>query len=232
MKLVKFLPFLLIALVIDGFQFLISLALSVIAAFPGTVGGCAVGGYFLGKMGCYVLGLVGTFPIINGALATVTEPVGIVLGFVISICISFTVGSILVLFLYMAGVLDKKAAALAYMGEVLPGLNMLPAWTALVVRCAMNEARNKVVGTTILNTMIGFGGALVLPNTKVGDAMRAGTLLGSGGLAREMPQEELEELRTAPQQRVPMQDMRLRRTVPAAANDNFKTSNTPYAKAA
>ncbi|TSC68480.1 MAG: hypothetical protein G01um101456_635 [Parcubacteria group bacterium Gr01-1014_56] len=139
MNLVKVTPLLLFALCIDGFQFLISLALSVVALIPGTTGGCAVGAYFAGEIGCAVLGVLGSFPVINGVLATVTEPIGIALGFAISICISFTLGSMLVLFLQMFGMLDKKAAVLVYMGEVLPGFSMLPAWTALVVYSAIKK---------------------------------------------------------------------------------------------
>ena len=209
-------PFLLVAICIDGFQFLISLALSVVAVLPGTVLGCATGAYFAGEVGCAIVGALGSLPFINGPLTQASGPIGTVLGIVISICISFTLGSILILFLQLFGILDKKAALMAYMGEVLPGLNILPAWTALVVRCGINEMK-KEASDGVLNTVVSIGSKLVLPNTPIGTAIQAGTLIGSRGLAKEMSREELKELRSASAQKnLPMQDVRL--------------SPTPYAK--
>ncbi len=158
MNLVKITPFLLIALCIDGFQFFISLALSAVALFPGTVGGCAIGAEVAGEVGCAALGLVGSIPIVNGVLATVTEPIGIVLGFAISICISFVFGSMLVLFLKVFGLLDHKAALMTYMGEVLPGFSALPVWTALVLRCAYVKAKEELVGGIVSSVGVIAGG--------------------------------------------------------------------------
>ncbi len=225
MQLLKLTPLLLLALAIDGFQFFVSLALSVIAALPGTTlgaaGGAAAGSYICqgwgsviisgcAATGGLVLGVFGTW--FDGA-AVITEPIGIAVGFAISICISFTLGSILVLFLQLIGVLDKKAALMAYMGETLPGFSMLPAWTALVIRCGMKEVRGEIMGT-VLKTAIGVGGALVLPNTGVGNAMREGTLTNRRTIVEAQPEYEFQEDEQAatPPRALPMQDMRLRRS--------------------
>ncbi len=216
MNWIKVTPFLLFAICIDGFQFLISLALSVVATLPGTTGGCAVGAYFAGEVGCAVLGVLGSFPVINGALAMVTEPIGMALGFAISVCISFTLGTMLILFLQLFGLLDKKAAVLTYMGEVLPGFSVLPAWTALVLRCLYTNNKG-VLTAGLVSSVLTVGSTLVLPNNKVGNAVRQGTLVGSSGFRREMPRKEFEELRpSSPQRNLPMQDVRF--------------NPTPYAK--
>jgi hypothetical protein len=176
-----------------------------------------------------VLGFFGSWG--NGA-AVITEPIGIAVGFAISICISFTLGSVLVLFLQLIGVLDKKAALMAYIGEALPGFSMLPAWTALVIRCAMKDVKNELMGT-VLNTAIGIGGALVLPNTKVGNATQAGTLNSRRTIVDAQPEYESQEdeQATTSSRALPMQDMRLRPVTRGAAN-NTPTDTTPYAKAA
>jgi hypothetical protein len=217
MHLAKIIPLLLLAIAIDGFQFLISISLSVVAAFPGTIAGCAAGAYVAGEAGCAVLGLIGSIPVVNGLLAVVTEPIGIAAGFAISICISFTLGSILVLFLQITGVLDKKAALMAYMGETVPGLNILPAWTALVIRCAMQDAKNQLTNT-VLTTVAGAGSKLVLPNTRVGNTVQQRTLNDMRTTVEAQPEYTYQKEDAEPSQRVPMQDMRLRPTA------------TPYAK--
>ncbi len=244
MKWLKITPLLMLALAIDGFQFFVSIGLSAISAIPGTVGGCAVGAYYAGKVGCFVVGIIGSIPIVNGALATVTIPLGIVIGFAISICISFTLGSILVLFLELAGVLDRKAALMAYLGEVIPGLSALPAWTGLVIRCATRELKGEVLGGA-LKSVAGMAGALVLPNTPVGNAMGQRTLNDKGTIARAQPRYENAEqnvTRTESSRNIPMQDMRIRPATRTptnnnaqpriALNDNVPSLDTTYAKAA
>lgn len=242
MNWVKIAPLLFLALAIDGFQFLVSLALSVVAAAPGTAlgaaGGAAAGAYLCQGFGSViiagcsatggiVLGLFGTW--FDGA-AVITEPIGIALGFAVSICISFTLGSVLVLFLQVLGVLDKKAATAAYIGEVLPGLSALPAWTALVVRCAMKEAKKEVLGG-VLGGVAGIGGVLTLPNTAVENAARAGTRTPARN-DREDINQSTDQNERSPEtstQKIPMQDMRLRSARPA---DNNPQPQPSYAKAA
>jgi hypothetical protein len=143
MSTLKAVPLVCFALMIDGFTFLIGLALSVVAAAPGTVAGCAVGAQVAGKAGCIALGLLGSIPWVNGALAVVTEPIGIMLGVAIGLCINFTLGSMLILFLVLFGMFDGKTVIGALIGEAIPGINMLPLWTGMTIRCAMKTAQRE-----------------------------------------------------------------------------------------
>jgi len=220
MNIAKYSPFFILALCIDGFQFLISLALSVITLMPGTIGGCAFGAYYAGEVGCAVLGLIGSIPVVNGVLALAAAPIGMALGFAISICISFTLGAMLILFLLLAGFLDKKAVLFCFTMEVLPGFSMLPAWTGFVMRCAYVNEKEKLVGGIVGGVTVVASG-LVLPNSPIGNAMRQGTLVGSGGLARDIPRKEPQDAAYTTTQRTPMQDVRIK---PA--------TNPTYAKAA
>ena len=129
----------LIALIIDGLQAGLSLVLAIVTAVPGTAlgatGGCAAGNYFLGQIGCAiggtVLGLVGT--LLDPALATFTEPIGIALGFAINICLTITLGAfLLTLMRIFEGKIYYKNLAFG-LGEMIPGINNLPFWTAFVV---------------------------------------------------------------------------------------------------
>ena len=129
------------ALAIDGLQALIGLGVSVIAAFPGTVGGaaagCAAGAHVAGTFGCTVggafLGILGSVPVINGALATVTIPLGVGIGFTIDVCLSLTLGTALILALFLCGMYYPKYAWNCGIAEFLPGFNIIPGWTALVI---------------------------------------------------------------------------------------------------
>jgi hypothetical protein len=234
MKWVRLAPLFMFALALDGFQFFISTALSVlvIPSVAGGAVGAGLGAYICNALGASseiiagcsaaggtVVGLLGTF---FEEFGLVTVPIGIGLGFAISVCISLTLGSMLILFLKLAGVLDGKAALVAYMGEALPGLSILPAWTALVVRCALKGVESKKVRDRILRGASSVAGDLVLPYTAVGDAMRGGTLRWSGGLATEMSEREATQLNQPEErrERIPMQDMRVRPVTSAAQNNS------------
>lgn len=210
------------ALVIDGFTFLVSLALSVVAAAPGTFGGCAVGAAVAGKAGCAVLGLLGSFPIINGALATFTEPVGIVLGITITICINCTLGSILILFLIFARIFDGKTVVGCLIGEALPGVSMLPLWTGMVIRCSMKAAKKGEFGA-VLGVAATLGGGLSLSNiSKVNPSIGAAAQQGQriGAIAQVNPDEYgSEELDTAREESFSEAKVNLKASV-----DRFKSN--------
>lgn len=226
-------PLLLFALVIDGLQFLVTLALAAIAipTVAGGLTGAAAGAYMCQNLGSWViagcsaaggtvLAVLGTF--FDGA-AVVTEPIGVAMGFAISICISFTLGTILVLFLFFTGTLNKKAAAMAYIGETLPFFSsMLPAWTTLVIRCGMSTVKKEAF-KTLLNTTgaLSLGQKLVLPDNEIGNAMRAGTLGPTLQPLTEATEEELKEWQKEP-----------RRAAPALQDITPRTQRPPYAKTA
>ena len=170
-------PLLCFAIFIDAFTFLISLALSVVTAVPGTAAGCAVGQYYAGWLGCLVFGGIGS--LLNVA-AVATEPIGIVLGVAITICINFTLGSMLILFLRLAHMFDGKAAVGAMLGEGIPGISMLPLWSGLIIYCAYRQAKQEMLGQALGNTGSILGvSAIRAVNPAVGAALVAGQRMGA-----------------------------------------------------
>jgi len=77
--------------------------------------------------------VAGAVPIVGPIIGAIATPVGIILGFVISVTLSLTLGGIVVFLLKWQGMLYPGIAAMAFIGEGLPGFNLLPSWTALVV---------------------------------------------------------------------------------------------------
>jgi hypothetical protein len=151
------------AIFIDGLQAGISFSIAVIAAFPGTTGGCAIGGYFGGKIGCFVLGVLGSIPLINGLLATATVPLGLMLGFVINLCISLTMGVGLIFALFFAFGRPSGWVWGVSIADLIPGVNNLPFWTLMVIRAwwvhASQEGKLGMVGaaaTVALSTTRGI----------------------------------------------------------------------------
>jgi hypothetical protein len=145
------------ALIIDGLQALIGLGVSVIAAFPGTVGGavggCVAGQQVAGSLGCsiggFVLGILGTVLPINGLLTPATIPLGMAIGFTIDVCLSLTLGSGLIFVLFMFGMFYPKYVWSGSIAEFLPGFDILPGWTAMVVLSILEKSKEErgVLGT-------------------------------------------------------------------------------------
>lgn len=139
------------ALFIDGMQAALSAALAVVAALPGTIAGgaagCIVGNYVLGNLGCAILGAVGGFlGSLLDAAAVITEPVGIIMGFVVTICISATFGAALIGLLIFSGMFklgNMKYVYGASIAELLPGLSILPSWTAMTVLCVLQKSKEE-----------------------------------------------------------------------------------------
>ena len=132
------------ALFIDGVQAAVSASLAVIAAFPGTIGGgiagCFIGNSIAGDWGCTILGVVGGFfGTFLDISAVVTEPIGIGLGFVVSICLSVTFGAGLIALLMFNGMAYWKIIFSGGMVELLPGFDILPSWTAMTVACVLQK---------------------------------------------------------------------------------------------
>lgn len=171
---------LIFAIMIDALQWFVSAALSVVMMFPGTtIGaatGCLVGSKtIIGcKAGAFMLGIIGSIPVVNGVVATFTEPVGIALGFVVSFCISASFGTLLVLGLMYCKMFYPKQFFFATGAEMIPGINLLPAWSALVVRAWLKKnAQEKA--DLLTKTAMKVAPSLRLPDNAVGDGMRAGT---------------------------------------------------------
>lgn len=141
----------LLALFIDGIQAAITASLTLITAFPGTVGGatvgCLLGNNFFGGLGCsiggFVLGLLGS---VGDVLAPLTEPVGLMLAFAINFCLSATLGAGLVMFLIICGMYYPKYLLPGGISEIIPGLDIFPGWTALTILCVLRKIKDEKGG--------------------------------------------------------------------------------------
>ena len=96
------------------------------------------------------------FLALGGALALPTfgaaVPLGIAIGFAVNFVISATFGVMLIVGLGMFGFLKK--GDLPFVGgmglfEIIPGLDCLPGWTLMTVRCVMKAQAKQVVATAI-----------------------------------------------------------------------------------
>lgn len=93
-------------------------------------------------------------------------PLGVALGFGVDIAISITMGSGLILALFLSGILDVKYIAPVFIGEALPGLDIIPGWTLLVVRCIMKKNAKSAVGIAGLASNLASGA--LSPGTATG----------------------------------------------------------------
>lgn len=151
--------FIVFALFIDGVQAALSASLAVVAAFPGTIAGgaagCLAGNYLLGDWGCTILGIAGSLfgTLLDGA-AIVTEPVGIMIGFAISFCISATFGAALVALLIFNGFYYPKWMLPTGIAELIPGFDLIPTWTAMVILCIWQKKREEsaAAGSAVTTT--------------------------------------------------------------------------------
>lgn len=75
-----------------------------------------------------------TIPIIGQLLAPVLIPSGILLGIAIAFSISSTLGGGFLVFLKMKNMFYPEVAFFGLVGEVVPGINNLPLWTAIAWR--------------------------------------------------------------------------------------------------
>jgi len=147
----KFAALILPALFIDGIQAAITASLTLITAFPGTVGGaavgCLLGNNFFGSLGCsiggFVLGLLGS---VGDVLAPLTEPVGLMLAFAINLCLSATLGSGLIMLLIICGMYYPRYLLPGGISEIIPGLDIFPGWTALTILCVLRKIKDEKGG--------------------------------------------------------------------------------------
>lgn len=248
MNLAKNSIFILIALFIDGLQAAISWGIATIAAFPATtaggVAGCWAGNQIAGQIGCWVgggvLGLLGSTG--NVLVAPATIPVGIAIGFAVNVCLSIVLGwAFLVPLMMLFGVNVSWKRAVLGGGEMVPGLNNIPFWTAFVAVSLWQGATTKKARKGVLRLV----GVAMLPTRGIMNIKAdTGQLLGTATGASPQPSSTREFIRASeegervPQQRTPLQDIRPVGTystnnfrtqgqVPRAANDN-----QPYAQAA
>ena len=142
--------FIVLALFIDGVQAALSAAVLVMSAFPGTIlgaaAGCLAGQSVAGGVGCqfgrFIFGLLGSSPFVIGLLDVATVPIGAILGFVVSICISATLGLFLIALLGFNAMFYPKYILTGGIVELLPGFSILPSWTAMTVACVLQKNKD------------------------------------------------------------------------------------------
>lgn len=134
----------LLALFIDGFQALITVAFTGAGAMAGTVAGGVGALKFCENLpsgvvqACVAAGsLVGTLA--NPLIAGISIPLGVMLGFVMGTIASLTLGTVLVFILAWNDMFHPQSVVVAYLCEVIPGFDVLPAWTALAVRSVFQK---------------------------------------------------------------------------------------------
>ena len=216
--------FILIALFIDGLQAAMSWGIAAIAAFPvtagGSVAGCVAGNSIAGQVGCWVggsvLGLMSVTPLglaANALVATVTVPVGIALGFAISMCLSIVLGwCFLVPLMLLSGMNVSWKRLIWGGGEMIPGLNNIPFWTALTIASLWKSTKSKHGRKGIL----ALAGAVVVPTRPIiMSAKEATGMFAARGARGWTPQPEEwapqpdsgEDLVRTATQRTPMRDI-------------------------
>lgn len=77
-----------------------------------------------------LFGVTATASLVPGVVVF-AGPIGLIMGVVLSFAINITMGSALILALRVNGALYPKIAVSAFLGELVPGLNALPCWTAM-----------------------------------------------------------------------------------------------------
>lgn len=116
------------ALFIDGLQALLSLGLMGVFASPAVV------------------------PVVGTAVAGVTVPIGIILGFILNTAFALVFGGGLMILLGLNNTFYPRYL-FAGGGELIPGLNNLPFWTLFVLLCVMRKNAEEKEGTlTIANS--------------------------------------------------------------------------------
>jgi hypothetical protein len=95
--------------------------------------------------------------------APVTIPLAVGLGFAINICISLTLGSMLITFLWIYGMRYPGLVMGVFIGEAIPGFNDLPGWTLLAVRSVIRKAAEEKKGVASLAA--GVASAILSPTS-------------------------------------------------------------------
>ena len=168
----RYMPLILLALFIDGLQALLSV------------------GFFTMGAGISAATL--------GAAAVVAVPVGIGLGFLTDVCVSVTFGAGLLFLLKYNDMFYPAYAFGGGLGELIPGLDILPGWTAMTVLSAIRKSReeNEAEGSSLFSSALSVSALVAAPEVAV--AARARTV---GNVSRNVVPQHEPEVREALQRR-------------------------------
>ena len=164
------------ALCIDFLQFAlgwvafaVGTGLQAITPVGGAAGGAALGAYacfnttnglIQGITDAVVCGTAGG--VFGAAISAFGMPIGVLLGFIFDICLSLTLGAGLIFLLALMGMFYPKYVWSAGIFEVMPGFDVLPGWTVMVVLCLIKkrgEEGKAGVTTTAAKIISAVGGA-------------------------------------------------------------------------
>lgn len=138
---VKYMPYVVVALFIDGLKALVYWA-------------------------CFALGAgIAAVPIVGQVVGTVTIPLGIALGIALSICISITLGAGFLLLLAFNGLFNIRYAIGGGISGIIPILDILPGWTTMTILCILRKMKEE--GELEGKASTAFA-TMVAPNTKMG----------------------------------------------------------------
>lgn len=160
---VRALPYIVAGLLVDGFQiiagvtfFILGLTLQGITPVGGGITGATTGAYLCWSMSGSVLegvadaaacGIAGGIG--GGALSAFGLPTGAALGAVSSVFITLVFGTGFIFLLFLGGMFYPSIVFTTLIGEAIPGIGILPFWTVLAVRSAIQKSKEEESGDTI-----------------------------------------------------------------------------------
>ena len=89
-----------------------------------------------------IITTVSFIPVVGWFVGPAVQSVGLVLGMVISMCLSITMGGALMVALALNGMFYWSKLIPAF-AELIPGINNGPVWTIVVVRCMMKNYKDE-----------------------------------------------------------------------------------------
>lgn len=127
------------------------------------------------------LGISGVFAVLNfiPIIGQVASPIGIILGGVIDFCLSVSFGSVIAAALLYADLFYPQYLFSGWGLELLPGLDLLPGWTATVIFCLLRKKSEEG------GVLAGAAGALVAAGSFTRGKAASG-VLGSLQAARSV----------------------------------------------
>lgn len=163
------------------------------------------------------------FSIAAAGLIPIMGPLGAGIGMAIEIALTITLGGAFMLVLAITGMFSPGLAIPAFLGEMIPVLDILPGWTVLAITSVVRHRAKEGKGGML--TTISTIALSAAPGGSTGAFQAARTALST---VRSVPASPQERGR-AEQARIPLQQFGFARPVDGirAANDN-----QPYVKKA
>ncbi|HEV8666377.1 MAG TPA: hypothetical protein VN665_00830 [Candidatus Paceibacterota bacterium] len=166
----------LIQLALGWITFAIGVGLQALTPFGGALAGAAAGGYAcFSTSGGIIQGIADASKCVaaGGALGALAStfgiPFGSMLGLMLDICISLTLGSGLIFLLAISGMFYPKYVWTGGIFEMMPGFDILPGWTVMVILCLLQKKKEEelLIGKASTNLA-----TMVAPDKALGTAFK------------------------------------------------------------